>query len=151
MKFLFATLVFLASTLANAVVEIAPDWGSIQVETIVEQQNVLVTARVRNDRLAALKVKLAETTIDVPAAELADLPHLNLQSLRIVSPDVRSGVGPVIAVYLENQPNRDPKKKITVRFLFSDWLYKGRLVVQEDGKQREVKLKETGQPAKPMK
>ena len=151
MKFIFATFLLLASTLANAIMDEAPDWVSIQVESIVDRQNVLVAARVQNGRLVALKVQLAEKTIDIPQSELVGLPVLSLQSLRIVSPDVKSGTGPKVRVELENPPTQNPKKKIKVQFFFSDQSYNGRIVEQGERKELTRELKEPGQPAKPMK
>ena len=144
MKFIFATFLLLSSTLAYAIMDETPDWVSIQVESIVDRQNVLVAARVHNGRLAALKVRLANKTMDIPQPELVGLPALNLQSLRIVSPDVKSGTGSKVRVELENPPTQDLQKKIKVQFFFSDQSYQGRIVEQGERKELTRELKEPG-------
>jgi len=151
MKLFFATVLLLASTLAHAIIDEVPDWVSVQVETVVDRQNVSVAARVGNGTLVTLTVELAGKTIDVPPSELADLPALNLQSIRVVSPDVKSDTGPKVRVELEGSPNRDPKQKNYVQFLFSGQSYQGRIVEKSLGNARTRELKEAGQPARPMK
>ena len=151
MKFALAVVLALLSTLAHAVIDEVPDWLSLSMETVVDGQPVAVAARAKNGRLEQLTAKLAGKPIEVPRHDLDDLPALSLQSLRVVSPDVKSHAGPKVRVEFSSRSPAGSQVERSVQFHFFDFKYQGRVVERVEEGKLVRELKQPGQQPRSMK
>ncbi len=151
MKVVLAVVLALLSTLAHAVIDEVPDWLALSIDTVVDGQPVAVAARAKNGRLAQLTVKLAGKTIEVPHQELDDLPALSLQSLRVVSPDVKSHARPKVRVEFSSRSTATSQVERSVQFHFFDLTYQGRVVERVEEGKLVRELKQPGQQPRSMK
>jgi hypothetical protein len=83
---------------ARAYMDHIPEWDSIEIRTVVDGERVIVAATAAKDRLTGLVLTARGVRIVVSPEEFADLQRPRLQTLRVVSPDVKLSPGPTVRV-----------------------------------------------------
>ena len=145
LKFTAFALVALLPVSAGAYMDDIPDWNAVEVQTVIDRDPVVVSATVSKDRLSSLIVTMRGKRVPVAAAEFSDLIRPRLNTLRVISPDVKSSSGPAVIVELRVESDNTllGAPLATARFHFGQFKYIGRDVSHQ---QLVYETKEPGQP-----
>lgn len=107
-----------------------PDWDSLEVQTVVDDFPVTVAATTSKDRLTSLIVTMRGERIVVSPQEFSDLLRPQLNTLRVISPDVKFMPGPTLFVELSFESgDLSGAPPSTVSFHFALQKYMGREIV----------------------
>ncbi|MCV2423016.1 hypothetical protein [Paucibacter sp. DJ2R-2] len=149
-KVLLALVALLVAMPSVAVMDTPIDWQALEVRAVVDGQPLVVTARAEKARVTYLALRVRSHSSVVPAAELKGLPTVLLRTMRLVSPDVKSGKGPSVRVEFELVPEQAVEQRGVAEFHFQSGAYAGRLVERViDGKLVVRESKEMGQAPRP--
>lgn len=113
---------------SNAYMDEIPEWDSLEVHTVMDGDRVAVSASVIKDRISTLVVTMRGKKVVVASEEFSDLIRPRLNTLRVISPDVKSFAGPAVIVELKVEADsRSPCLPLGVaRFHFAEFGYVGR-------------------------
>ena len=147
MKLATFALVALHSFTANAYMDQIPEWDSVEIQTVIDGDRVIVMAAISKERLTSLVVTMRGKRVVISPEEFNDLVRPRLNTLRIISPDVKSSSGPVVMVELkaEAESSSIGLPLGVARFHFSQFKYFGRDVSYS---QVVHETKAPGQPPK---
>jgi hypothetical protein len=107
-----------------------PEWDSLEVQTVVDDFPVKVVATTSKDRLTSLAVTMRGERIVVSPQEFSDLLRPRLNTLRVISPDVKFMPGPTLFVEFSfESKDLSGAPPSTVSFHFSLQKYMGREIV----------------------
>jgi hypothetical protein len=153
MKKVLLALLALFALNSYAFMDEVPQWSSVQIETMVDGEPVRVHARAKNQRPAQVVVVLRGVEITVPPEELQALPSVELNTIRIVSPDVKRRPGPTLRVEIQLEPlSRSGASPGLVQFYFAELAYQGRVVEQATPAGERVReLKQPGRVPERLK
>ena len=141
----------LVSAPAQAIMDDVPEWNTVHVETVVDGQRVRVSAAVEQGRLSRLSMDLGGKIVRVPVEELRDLPNPRLNTLRVVSPDVKARRGPKVRVEFNlGSQTSGSAEGVLVQFHFFELAYQGRVTERDAPKGRVRELKLPGKPPEPL-
>lgn len=140
------------ATPSHALIDVVVDWQALQVQAVVDSEVVAVTARLEKDAIAELAVRVRGRISTVPKAELAGVPGVVLNTLRVISPDVKSHKGPNVRIEFDLIPLQATTQRGVVALHFDAGTYAGRLVERVvDGKLVIREWKEPGKPVVPVR
>lgn len=107
-----------------------PEWDSLDVHTVVDDSPIKVSASTLKGRLTSLAVTMRGMRIVVSPQEYSDLLRPRLNTLRVVSPDVKFSPGPTLFVELSFESGDLSGAPLSiVRFQFALQKYMGREIV----------------------
>lgn len=168
MRTLIAGVMVAISTFAIASQDRIASWEEFTVRALVHEHPITVVARMASDRLVSVATQSAENRIEVPVAELVDLPSPQLQSVQILYGTFHALPRlPGKALDPESERDRpyhyvklrfgEPKQfdyvpyYREVMFMFWDGQYKERWIRWIDGKDRwRYEKKKPGQAPEPL-
>jgi hypothetical protein len=113
---------------SSAYMDQIPEWDSLEVHTVIDGDPVVVSASVTKDRISTLVVTMRGKQVVVASEEFADLIRPRLNTLRLISPDVKSFVGPAVIVEFKVEADSQSLGLAlgVARFHFAEFGYVGR-------------------------